>query len=106
MAGPRRHARALEMSSTPDVGDLGLSADPAMARPMAAPWPNPAYAWYVVVVLLLCQICSFIDRQIVNLFLDPIREDLSLTDTQVSLVTGFAFAMFYATMGVPLARLA
>ena len=81
-----------------------LQANPGLQAD--AEWPRATYAWYVVVILLLCQICSFIDRQIVNLFLDPIRQDLRLTDTQVSLVTGFAFAMFYATLGIPLARLA
>ena len=79
-----------------------------MDEPKAAGsgWPSPVYAWYVVVIFLLCQICSFIDRQMISLFLDPIREDLGLSDTQVSLVAGFAFAIFYATLGLPIARLA
>ena len=49
---------------------------------------------------------SFIDRQILNLLIEPIRSDLEITDTQVSLLAGFAFAIFYTLMGVPIARLA
>jgi MFS family permease len=69
-------------------------------------WPNPVYSWYVVAVLMLTYTNSFIDRQILNLLIEPIRNDLHVTDTQVSLLAGFAFAIFYTLMGVPIARLA
>ncbi len=69
-------------------------------------WPNPVYAWYVVGVLMLAYTNSFIDRQILNLLIEPIRADLEISDTQVSLLAGFAFAIFYTLMGVPIARLA
>ena len=69
-------------------------------------WPDPVYAWYVVAVLMLAYTNSFIDRQILNLLIEPIRADLEITDTQVSLLAGFAFAIFYTLMGVPIARLA
>lgn len=69
-------------------------------------WPRPAYAWYVVVVLTLAYTCSFIDRQILTLLIEPIRRDLQINDTQVALLGGLAFSIFYATLGVPLARLA
>ena len=49
---------------------------------------------------------SFIDRTIVNLLVEPISADLHLSDTQFSLIQGLAFALFYATMGIPIARLA
>lgn len=68
-------------------------------------WPNSVYSWYVVAVLMLAYTNSFIDRQILNLLIEPIREDLSISDTQVSLLAGFAFAIFYTLMGVPIARL-
>ena len=64
------------------------------------------YAWYVVVICMIAYIFSFIDRQILALLIQPIRKDLHITDTQFSLLTGLAFAIFYATMGIPIARLA
>ena len=71
-----------------------------------APWPAPAYAWYVVGVLTVAYTVSFIDRQILNLLVQPIRQDLGISDTQISLLQGIAFAIFYSVLGVPIARLA
>lgn len=71
-----------------------------------APWPNPLYAWYVVGVLMLAYTNSFIDRQILSLLVEPIRNDLDISDTQISLLAGLAFSVFYTIMGIPLARLA
>lgn len=70
-----------------------------------APWPKPLYAWYVVGVLMLAYTNSFIDRQILSLLIEPIRRDLEINDTQVSLLAGIAFTIFYTVMGVPIARL-
>lgn len=69
-------------------------------------WVNPAYAWYVVFVLTLAYTCSFIDRQVLTLLIEPIRRDLHVTDTQVSLLGGLAFTLFYTTLGMPMARFA
>lgn len=69
-------------------------------------YPAPAYSWYVVAVLTLTYTVSFIDRQIMALLIEPIRRDLQITDTQVSLMIGLAFALFYTFLGVPIARLA
>ncbi len=74
--------------------------------PPTEAWPRPAYAWYVVIVLTLAYTCSFIDRQILTLLIEPIRRDLHVTDTQVSLLGGLAFSILYTTLGMPLARLA
>jgi predicted MFS family arabinose efflux permease len=70
------------------------------------PRPSPAYAWWVVIVLMIAYIFSFIDRYIVNLLVEPMKRDLHLSDTKVSLLLGASFAMFYATLGLPLGRLA
>ena len=64
------------------------------------------YPWYVVVVLMLAQTFSFIDRMIMGLLVQPIRAAFDISDTQFSLLAGFAFAVFYAVMGIPLARIA
>ena len=71
-----------------------------------SPWPSEAYGWYVVFVLCICGMVAFIDRQIINLLVEDIKRDLVLTDTQISLLQGLAFALFYAVMAVPLGRLA
>jgi MFS family permease len=70
------------------------------------PWPGPIYSWYVVGVLMLAYTNSFIDRQILSLLVEPIRNDLDISDTQISLLAGLAFSVFYTVMGIPLARLA
>jgi len=64
------------------------------------------YAWYVVAVLLLAQTFSFLDRMIMGLLVGPIRETFQISDTQYSLLAGLAFSLFYAIMGLPLARIA
>ncbi len=57
-------------------------------------------------ILLTVYIFNFIDRQIVNILAEPIAVDLELTDTQIGLMTGLAFALFYTVLGIPIARLA
>ena len=69
-------------------------------------YPNSKYAWYMVVMLTIAYILSFVDRYILGLLIEPIKADLGLTDTQIGLLLGFAFAIFYATMGLPLGYLA
>ena len=67
---------------------------------------SKTYAWYVVVLLTLIYTVSFIDRQILALMIGPIRRDFGISDTQVSLLIGLAFALFYTFLGIPIARMA
>lgn len=60
----------------------------------------------VLILLLLAYILSFIDRNVMAVLIGPIREDLSISDFQYSLLHGFAFAMFYILLGLPIARMA
>ncbi len=69
-------------------------------------WPNPAYAWYMTILLMFLYMFSFLDRTIIVLLIEPIKRDLQLTDTHIGLLYGFAFAVFYTLMGIPIARLA
>lgn len=69
-------------------------------------YPRPRYAWYVVGVLMVAYIFSFVDRQVLNLLVEPIRRDLGISDTGMSLLMGFSFAVFYTAFGLPLGRLA
>ena len=64
------------------------------------------YPWYIVTLCMVAYIFSFIDRQVITLLIEPIRADLEISDTQFSLLHGLAFAIFYATAGIPIARLA
>lgn len=68
--------------------------------------PTTTYRWYVIFVLLLAQTFSFLDRMIMGLLVGPIRETFAISDTQYSLLAGLAFSLFYAIMGIPLARIA
>jgi predicted MFS family arabinose efflux permease len=61
---------------------------------------------YVLGVLVVVYTFNFIDRQILSILLEPIKRDLGLSDTELGMLTGFAFAAFYATLGMPIARLA
>jgi sugar phosphate permease len=70
------------------------------------PYPKAAYSWYVIIVLFMAYTLSFVDRQIMALMIEPIKRDLAISDTQISLLHGFAFAVFYTILGVPLGRLA
>ena len=64
------------------------------------------YAYYVLAVLFVVYVFNFIDRQILSILLQPIKEDLQVSDTAMGFLTGFAFAVFYAIAGLPLARVA
>ena len=63
------------------------------------------YTWYVVGVLTLCYMLSFMDRQILSLLAGPIKRDLFISDTRVGLLQGLAFALFYTLAGLPIGRL-
>ncbi len=68
--------------------------------------PNPQSLRLVLGVLLVVYIFNFLDRQIVNILAEPISRDLGLSDTQIGLMTGIAFAAFYTCLGIPIARYA
>ena len=65
-----------------------------------------ARSWYALAVLFIAYTFAFVDRAILSLLVGPIRADLQISDTQISLLHGFAFALFYTVLGIPIARLA
>ena len=67
---------------------------------------RPWYAVYVLVVLFLIYVLASIDRQILAVMVDPLRQHYGLLDSQVSLLPGLAFVLMYATASFPAARLA
>src|ERR1700748_3880737 len=68
--------------------------------------PQRSYAWTVVVILTATAVLPYTDRQVLSLLVDPIRGELGITDTQVSLLLGTAFAVVYGIAGIPLGWLA
>jgi MFS family permease len=75
-------------------------------RPAAAAQRSLRYSWYVIAILTLLYVFSFVDRQIFSLLVGPLRRDLHISDTQVSLLMGFSFALFYTFLGIPIGQLA
>jgi MFS family permease len=67
---------------------------------------SAGYRKYALFVLLLGYIVNFVDRSILAILIEPIKADLDLNDTQLGLLGGLAFAMFYSTLGIPIAALA
>ena len=70
------------------------------------PQTNLRKSWYIVGILTLAYVSSFIDRQILSLLVEPIKRDLQISDTQISLLMGLSFGIFYTLLGIPIARLA
>lgn len=85
----------------PSTGHDAIHAD---ARD--AGYPSGRYAWAVVALLLLAYLFAVVDRQILNLLVQPIRQDLHITDTQISLLQGFAFVITLGVVGVFMGRVA
>jgi MFS family permease len=86
-------------------GAIGRAGGNERAAAAVERYPAAGYAWYVCAVLLVAYIFSFLDRTIVSLLVIPIEHDLAINDTEMSLVQGFSFALFFALLGLPIARL-
>src|ERR1700730_6987405 len=67
-----------------------------------AAYPSRFYAWTVVAILIATAVLSYTDRQVLSLLVDPIRSDMGISDTQISLLLGTAFAVIYGIAGTPL----
>jgi MFS family permease len=77
-----------------------------MSGTAAAGYPSRAVAWYTVFILMLCYTLSYADRQILAFLVGPLRHDLHISDTDVGLLQGFAFALVYTVFGLPMGALA
>ena len=82
-----------------------MNSTPATAA-SSAPYPRPIYAWYVVSVLLVAYVLAFIDREVMSLLVRDIEASLHISDTEMSLLLGGAFAIFYTFCGAGIAWLA
>lgn len=83
--------------------DIVGQAAPAVAavRPV-----TDGYRRYAMGLLLIIYIMNFVDRQVVNILAEPIKQELGLLDWQLGAMTGLAFALFYTVLGLPIARYA
>jgi len=72
----------------------------------AGGYPARAVAWYTVLVLMLCYTLSYADRQILAFLVGPLKQDLRISDTEVGLLQGVAFALVYTLFGLPMGSLA
>jgi len=80
--------------SDTNSGPGGVSVEPI----------SRAYAHYVLGVLFLVYVINFIDRQVLSVFIGPIKEEFGVSDTAMGLLVGLAFALFYTIAGIPIAR--
>ena len=68
-------------------------------------YPKPLVAWSTLFILFLAYMSSFVDRMIIGLLVEPIKADFQISDTQVSLLLGLSFAIFYCLVALPIGRL-
>ncbi len=85
------------------ISVVEISAD---LKPLAQPILSKPYRRFALGLLLLIYTLNFLDRQIVSILAEPIKQELKLSDGQLGLMTGLSFALFYTVLGIPIARLA
>lgn len=77
----------------------------APATPGMPPPVSFARSWWAMVVFMVALMFNYLDRQLLTLLITPIKADLGLSDTMISLLVGFAFVLFYVLAGIPVARM-
>jgi len=78
----------------------------AMVKQAASASYSPAYRYYVLFILFLTYAVNVLDRGVLGILLDSIRHEYTLSDLQLGLLSGLAFAFFYSTLGLPIAYIA
>ncbi len=78
--------------------------NPNSPRDAAETGASRAYANYVLAVLFVVYVFNFIDRQVLSILIDPIKQELGVSDTAMGLLVGFTFVVFYTLAGIPIAR--
>ncbi len=94
------------MSSVDHKPDSPAVINEAACSPDEDSPQKSGYRYYVLGVLMFVFGVNVLDRQILAILMEPVRLDLGLTDTHLGFLSGIAFAIFYATLGIPLARIA
>lgn len=91
------------MSGTALRQNLLPASDAAM---LPSPQAPRIYLWYVVGLMSVVNLFNYLDRMALSVLMPSIKADLQLTDSQLGLLVGLAFAIFYGLCGIPIARLA
>lgn len=90
--------------------EIATPTGEALADEAEAHWVKPpvsaGYRRYALWLLLMIYVVNFLDRQVVNILAEPIKNDLHLLDWQLGMLTGFSFGLVYTFLGFPLARAA
>lgn len=70
------------------------------------PWAiySSRQRWTYLAVLFLVSMSNYVDRNVISVLLEPIKAEFQISDTMLGLLTGISFALFYATLGIPVAR--
>ena len=102
---PQRHSQPERPQPIEPARALSSPSLPPPSPPEESGWPSPRYGWYVTCVLLLAFTFSFVDRQVLNLLVQPIQADLGISDTEISLLQGLAFVLTYVGLSVPIGRM-
>lgn len=79
-----------------------MSDSPGVTAPA---WPSRRAAWTAAALLALGNFFAFVDRQVISLLIEPIKQDFALSDTQAALLLGLAFGLFYTLLSIPIGRL-
>lgn len=90
-----------DLSGAPGASEALPEAETETTK---TPYSRPLYRYYALAVLTVVYVFNFVDRQLLVILQEPIKAELNLSDTQLGLLTGFAFALFYVICGIPIAR--
>ncbi len=89
-----------------DQTETAGTPSPATAAQSVGAQPVGFKGWYAVVMMAVVVMLAQVDRNIISLMVQPIKRDLDLSDTQISLLLGIAFTIPYAIAGPPMSRVA
>jgi len=92
------------MPNKPGKKDPGRPDHVVTEAPQINPYASRKKAYYALLILTIVYSFNFIDRQLLAILQEAIKAELELSDTQLGLLTGFAFAAFYVIAGLPIAR--
>ncbi len=79
---------------------MSPSPDTASVSPAFVPYPPPAVGWYATIILALLYWLSILDRFIISLLVEPIKQDMGITDVQFGMLHGLAFSVTFSLLGL------
>jgi MFS family permease len=86
---------------------MSSNVNPASSAPNSTEFKvTEGYRWYVVWLLFAVYVLNFVDRQILTILIEPIKEEFKFSDLQMGMLGGLAFAALYSILGIPIARFA